>query len=167
MFPEQIAKPDNEHSQQVALFAWVAVAKLFGFDVADTWARGVDIETAKAAHPGYSPRHELDWFHAIPNGGSRGDTAKARMIRGAALKAEGVKTGVADTFLPWPTSSSHGLYIEMKKPAIKPVRAGAKGGLSDDQEEFRDYARNVGYGWVVCYSWREAADMLRKYVEWG
>ena len=45
----------------------------------------------------------------------------------------------------------------MKKPA--------EGGVSDEQAKFGAYALRVGYGWAVCYSWREAADTLRAYIE--
>lgn len=108
----------------------------------------------------------LKWLHAIPNGGARGDGRDAT-VRGANLKAEGVRAGVADVFLPVPRNGWHGLYIEMKKPSLKPVKTG-RGGLSDEQLEFRDYARMSGYGWVVCYSWEHAVEVLKQYLGmWG
>lgn len=161
MTPDQLAKSGTEHGHQVALFAWCAVARLHGFDVADDWAAGMGIEAAKSSRTNRTPVDALEWFHAIHNQG-HGDK-----VRGANAKAEGVRKGVADTFLPWPNAGWHGLYIEMKKPAEKPKSSTAKGGVSDEQAKFGEYARAVGYGFMVCYSWREAANALRSYIEWG
>lgn len=161
MTPNQLAKPNTERAHQVALFAYIAIVKTYGWAIADAWNESgvypAHIES-KQAIP------QLHWLHAIPNGGSRGDSSQSRAIRGGQLKAEGVRQGVADLFLPFPNSGWHGLYIELKAPSKRPKRDGA-GGLSAKQSAFADYARSAGYGWVVCYSWREAADMLRQYIE--
>lgn len=172
MNPETLAKSGTEHAHQTALFAWCAVARLYGFDVADDWAAGMGIEAAKSSRTNRTPVDALAWFHAVHNQG-HGDR-----IRGAIAKAEGVRKGVADTFLPWPVYEPcpsdpqimmmkwAGLYIEMKKPTERPKTKG-KGGVSDEQGAFGAYALRVGYGWAVCYSWREAADTLRAYIEWN
>lgn len=166
--PNKLAKSGTEHSHQVALFAYAAVALRHGFDIADAWANGdtqaLKSSIYKTAKCPVVPA--LEWLHAIPNGGSRGDDAKSRKIRGAQLKAEGVRQGVADVFLPWPVGPWHGLYIEMKKPSVKPKRKGSKGGMSDEQIKFSEYAKKVGYGFVTCYSWEEAKEVLRNYIEW-
>lgn len=47
--------------------------------------------------------------HAIPNGGSRGK------VEASKFKAEGVKAGIPDVFIPIPNFYYHGLYIEFKK----------------------------------------------------
>lgn len=164
--PSKLAKSDSEHAHQTALFAWCAVARQHGFEIADHWDGYADLNASKSAFRS-NPVKALQWIHAIPNGGARGDDAKTRAIRGGALKAEGVRSGVPDVFLPWPAHGWMGLYIEMKKPDQKPVKATSKGGLSDEQIEFGDYAKSVGYGWVVCYSWRDAANAIRQYVEWN
>lgn len=162
--PSQLAKSDTEHAHQKALFAWAAVACQHGFDVAEHWAETGNYALAKSFHVGKYIK-PLKWLHAIPNGGSRGDNAQSRAIRGAQMKAEGVRSGVADVFLPWPSGGFMGLYIEMKKPSEKPVRATSKGGLSDAQIEFGQDMKAAGYGWICCYSWREAVDVIRKYLE--
>lgn len=166
MTPDQLAKSGTEHAHQVALFAWCAVATLRGFDAADAWANtGLmpEVEMAELFQDKCIP--ELKWFHAIPNGGSRGDDAKSRAIRGGALKAEGVRVGIPDCFLPVPRGTWHGLYIEMKKPEAKAKKESSKGGVSDEQKEFGAFAKEQGYGWVVCYDWRSAANMVRAYME--
>ena len=158
MNPETLAKSGTEHAHQTALFAYTAVAHLHGWTVADLWANGGALPLrAPTAAPAVEA---LAWFHAVHNQG-HGDR-----IRGAIAKAEGVRRGVPDTFLPWPNAGWHGLYIEMKKPTERPKTKG-KGGVSDEQGAFGAYALRVGYGWAVCYSWREAADTLRAYIEWN
>lgn len=165
MTPATLAKSGTEHAHQTALFAYVAVAYLHGFDVADEWSKTGKLPKRDPDAPPKVPA--LEWFHAIPNGGSRGDDDKSRKIRGAQLKAEGVRQGVADCFLPWPSGEWHGLYIEMKKPTERPKSETAKGGVSDEQRKFGEYAKRAGYGWVVCYDWEQAASYLRSYIEWG
>lgn len=155
MTPDKLAKSGSEHGHQTALFAFVAMARLRGWAWAWAWAND---EPCDFTSP---PVLALEWFHAIHNQG-HGDA-----IRGARAKAEGVRKGVADTFLPWPSANCAGLYIEMKKPSEKPKSQTAKGGLSEDQSKFAEYAKSVGYAWVVCYSWREAAQTLQNYIEWG
>lgn len=51
---------------------------------------------------------ELDFMFAIPNGGLRHVTVAQK------LKAEGVRPGVPDTFLPVARGGYHGLWIEFK-----------------------------------------------------
>lgn len=169
MTPDQIAKSGSEHSHQAALFCYLAVAKLYGWRFADYWALGecnlphqVGGPNVGKPVPNYEPVPELQWFHAIHNQG-HGDA-----IRGGKAKAEGVRKGIADTFLPVPNrwNGLGGLYIEMKKPSEKPKTLNAtKGGLSDEQIEFKNYCLTVGYSFATCYSWREAANTLRSYIE--
>lgn len=137
MQPSQIAK-DSESSQQQALFCQA----------------NLHIQT----YP------ELRWLHHIPNGGARADDVKGAAIRGAKLKAEGVKEGIPDVFLPVARGYWHGLYIEMKKPSLRPKRVGSAGGLSEKQMEFRDFAHKQGYGWVCCYDWEEAWKIIVDYL---
>jgi len=107
---------------------------------------------------------ELKWFHAVPNGGSRGDTAGLRAMRGAQLVAEGVRSGVADTCLPVKRGPYSGLYIELKKRSVKPKKATSKGGLSDEQIEFGEFVKSQGYAWYCCYGWEEAWSCLQWYL---
>ena len=164
MTPETLAKSGTEAAHQTALFAWAAVVTEHGFEVARKWCelgpRGFE-GSLKTGVP------ELRWLHHIPNGGSRGDDAKSRAIRGSQMKAQGVRTGVADVCLPVRRGDWSGLYIEMKKPAEKPVKATSKGGVSDDQAEFGAFVKSQGFGWIVCYSWEEAAEVLTQYLTYS
>lgn len=162
MTPDQLAKSGTEHSNQVALFAWAAVAAWNGFAVATMWAQTGDFPNAEYLTFNRKPIPCLKWLHAIHNQG-HGDA-----IRGAKAKAEGVRKGIPDIFLPMAkyigTMVYHGLYIELKKPSMKPVKQTSAGGLSAEQIEFREYAQSNGYCWKVAYGWQEAAKIIQDYL---
>ena len=105
----------------------------------------------RAKHPA------LELMFAIPNGGHR-HIAVARK-----LKAEGVKAGVPDIFLPFPSVGSqwpnpkgcHGFFIELK----------AIGGrVSPFQEQWHGLLRSAGYACEVCWGWESAAKMIVNYL---
>lgn len=112
-------------------------------------ARHLEDDHQKALFEWADLFEQLRWLHAIPNGGRRNKREAAR------LKAQGVRSGVWDVFLPvvWPPYS--GLYIEMK---IKPNK------LSALQTEFREHAEVNGYKCVVAFSWIEARDAIIEYM---
>ena len=91
----------------------------------------------------------LQWLHAIPNGGQRHIAVAMK------LKAEGVKKGVFDLFLPYPVGRYHGLYIEVKSE---------KGTLTDEQKEFKLFAEGWGYAVAVIRSPQEFVDVMVKYL---
>mgnify|MGYP001579592506 FL=1 len=103
----------------------------------------------------------LAFMFAIPNGGLRD------MRTAVNLKAEGVKSGVPDIFLPCPIHTEWatqyaGLFIEMK---LEKYRNRKNGGCSEEQIEFINNAISLGYYCKVCYNWIEARDILIKYLE--
>ena len=94
---------------------------------------------------------EMRLLHAIPNGGSR------HPIEAARLKAQGVKAGIPDIFLPVARGKAHGLYIEMKR---------RKGGrLSEEQIIMIGWLRQQGYRVEVCKGFDEARDVIMEYME--
>ena len=94
---------------------------------------------------------ELDLMHHIPNGGKRSKSEAAR------FKAQGVKAGVPDIFLPCARGGYHGLYIELKR---------TKGGkLSAAQKGWIDALRGQGYKVIVCYGFDEAREVIINYLE--
>lgn len=90
----------------------------------------------------------IELIFAIPNGGFR-HWKTARF-----LKAEGVKPGVPDAFLPIPKGPYHGLFIEFKY---------GKNKLTPAQLEFSQCLRSHGYLVAVCYSLTEAIATIEKY----
>lgn len=132
--PAQYAnRSGTEHAAQVALFMWASEPE----------------QVAK--YP------ELAWMFAIPNGGLRDK------ITAANLKAEGVKDGVSDVFLPVVRGSWSGLFIEMKRPNGAQGRAGKS---TPKQREFVDEMRSRGYGAMVATGFEEARDAIIGYLEW-
>lgn len=102
---------------------------------------------------------QLAWMFAIPNGffGDSGQKAK--------MKAEGLRSGVCDVFLPYAPpwhNKYHGCFIEMK---IERHRNTKNGGCSQEQLDFIKYITNAGYYCKVCYNWTEARDAIIAYLE--
>lgn len=97
----------------------------------------------------------LNYAFAIPSGGLRHPATAAR------LKAEGVKAGVSDIFLPVPRHGFHGMWAEMKQPKYRNRK---NGGRSDAQIAFQSAMRLQGYYCVTCYGWQEAARALCTYL---
>jgi len=92
----------------------------------------------------------LKWMHHIKN-----EERSGNKIAGSIDKAKGVRSGVADNFLPYPAHGKHGLYIEMKiKDGIQSIK----------QKEFMNDIRKAGYGYCLCYSWQEAVKVLELWI---
>lgn len=161
MLPDQIAKSGSEHGEQAALFAFVVVASMFGFELAWAWADGATLPTWDKAYR----LPELEWYHAIPNGGIYDDDKRVAKIRGGHMKAEGLRAGVLDTLLPIRRMWASGLYIEMKKPLLK-SKKDPWNGMSDEQRKFAAFVQQQGFVVEVCYTWREAADVIQRFIEW-
>ncbi len=92
----------------------------------------------------------LALIFAIPNGGRRD------AVTGARLKAEGVRAGVPDLFLPVARRGFHGLFIELKAPG---------GAASLEQHGWIARLRQAGYAAEVCCGWEAAALTLTHYLE--
>lgn len=93
---------------------------------------------------------ELELLFHIPNGGKRNAQEAAR------FKRMGVKPGVPDLMLPVPRNGYHGLWIEMKSP---------KGKTSKNQKDMLEKLNKQRYKAVVCFSWEEAAQIIKDYLE--
>lgn len=92
---------------------------------------------------------ELGMMFHIPNGGARHIRVAQR------LKAEGVKPGVPDIFLPVARKKSHGFFIEMKSAA---------GVVGHEQNRWLKFLELQGFYTDVCYSWIEAAQKICRYL---
>lgn len=103
----------------------------------------------------------LAYMFAVPNGFFATIAQKGKM------KAEGLRSGVPDIFLPMPVQTEWakmyaGCFIELK---LEKYRNHKNGGCSEAQIDFINYARNVDYYCKVCYSWIEARDTIVDYLE--
>lgn len=78
---------------------------------------------------------------AIPNGGARHPAVAAK------LKAEGVRKGVLDLFIPeWR------VWIEMKTET---------GRMSKEQKDWKQYLESCGYHCFVCHGFEEAKSVIK------
>ena len=104
----------------------------------------------------------LAWIYAVPNG------ARTSISVAKRLKKEGMRAGVPDLFLPYPSNAAkgifgtrindyHGLYIEMKR---------LKGSTtSKEQKAWHKYLLNVGYQVKVAKGADEAIKFIKEYLE--
>lgn len=144
--PDAMAKSGTEFGEQSALFCWASMR-----------------ETREAFPDAFK-------LYANNNNAGLGDA-----VRGARAKMAGVRSGVADVFLPVPRHGRAGLYIELKidpehpqnqrvsKTTGKPL-APKRGELSDEQIAFGRQVQADGFGWVCCHGWKAAADVIRQYL---
>lgn len=95
---------------------------------------------------------QLANMFAIPNGGLRSKATAGR------LKAEGVRSGVPDIFLPVASRGYHGCFLEMKVGYNKPT---------DNQEQWMEALTNAGYYCIVCWSAEEALNKLLWYTDYS
>lgn len=72
------------------------------------------------------------------------------------MKAEGLKAGIPDVAMFWPTSSYHGLFIEFKYGKNKPT---------DLQRDKIALLKGRGYYCCVCYSLEEAITQVKEYLK--
>ncbi len=93
---------------------------------------------------------ELALLFAVPNGGRRDK------VTGARLKAEGVKAGVPDIWLPVARCGYHGLVIELKAPG---------GRASREQKAWLKALEEQGWLAAVCVGAVEARRLLQQYLE--
>lgn len=98
-------------------------------------------------------RAEYALIFAIPNGGQRHPAVAAK------LKAEGVRAGVPDLFLPVARPGYHGLFIELKCGGHKP---------SEAQLAWIRNLRAEGYKCEVVWdSVDEVIGLIESYLESG
>lgn len=93
---------------------------------------------------------ELALMFAVPNAAKRSYGVAAYM------KAEGLKSGVPDIFLPVARGGYHGLFLEMKYGRGKP---------SDNQTAWIAALQEQGYRAVVVYGFEHAQETIISYLE--
>lgn len=102
---------------------------------------------------------QLRWLFAIPNGAKlpymRNKGGGRYAPQAYRLIAEGMKAGIADLFLPYPSGGFCGLWIEMKFKDNRPTK---------DQEEFLADMNQSGYLAVACWNAEDAIDTIKCYL---
>lgn len=94
-------------------------------------------------------------FFSIPNGGERSKSQAGR------LKAEGVKSGISDTFLAIPRRGYHGFFLELKRPNSESKSEGKE---SKTQVDFGQFVTDNGFLYRCCYGWEEAVQSIEWYL---
>ena len=92
---------------------------------------------------------ELGLLFAIPNGGQR------HILVAKKMKAEGVKAGVPDIFLPVVRGHFHGMFIEMKF---------GKNKLTKSQKAWAEKLIKADYEFITCWGWENAAEAIEYYL---
>jgi hypothetical protein len=152
--PEQLARNNDEHGHQAALFCWAAQNK---------------------AH---EPRLEL--MFAIPNGGQRNKATAANLVAEGVkngvpdifLPVPSLRWGL-DQYVKQERHLSRnwftGMFIEMKRPSERLKRSAIEskwdtGGVKPNQAKWLTLLELQGYHCVVCYHWLEAANAVKLYL---
>lgn len=92
-----------------------------------------------------------DYLFHIPNGGYR------HIREAVKLKRMGVKAGVSDLFLAYPSGNKHGLFMEIKTE---------KGRLTQEQMVWLERIRSVGFDTHVTRNVEDAIDKIRSYLNY-
>lgn len=87
---------------------------------------------------------------ASGNGGSR------HYLEAVKLKRMGISSGYPDLFIPIPSGSYHGLFIEMKRTV--------GGKVSELQKDWLNYLEKVGYYAKVAYGAEEGKKIVTEYL---
>ena len=102
----------------------------------------------------------LTWFKAqhptrlifhIPNGGSR------HPLEAKHLKAQGVRKGIPDLFIPEPCTNAAGLFIEMKRDTRQKPRP--------EQAEMLAALNNKGYAVALCGNFEHFQKVVNEYFD--
>jgi hypothetical protein len=122
---------DWEGNEQAVLIRWLLGEKMRGQPVGELY----------------------DAIYHVPNGGQRSKST------GAAMKRQGVKSGVSDLVVMDARGGWFGLYMEFK---ASPPHTAA---LADSQHDWLALAEGRGYCAVLAVGLEEAKAVLRRYVE--
>jgi hypothetical protein len=90
-----------------------------------------------------------DLLYAIPNDGKRS------VMTGAAFKRRGLRPGMPDICLPYPSKGFHALYIELKTKTGKPTQA---------QLDCMARLNRAGNYAVIAYGWEQAWEIISDYL---
>lgn len=75
---------------------------------------------------------------------------------GCRFRLEGLKAGVSDYFLAYPTSRHHGLWIELKRRS--------KSNVTEQQLWWLTAMQKHNYEAKICYGWEESRETILQYL---
>ncbi len=88
---------------------------------------------------------------------------KRTEAQGWNLKLMGLRAGVSDLALFWPTKTHHGLWLEVKRNMSYPPSA-KKSDTWLAQIEWIERMRGVGYAGHFCYGWEDGKRIIEEYL---
>lgn len=88
---------------------------------------------------------------------------KRTKIQGYNLKLLGLRPGLPDLFIYYPTKTYHGLWLDTKR-AKKYTPSEMKQASWVAQLEFFDIVKSVGYEAKFCYGWEDGKQIIEHYL---
>ena len=99
-----------------------------------------------------------DYYCKMNNEGKR--TA----VQGFNLKLMGLRSGVSDLFVYYPSNGFHGLFLEIKRnKKYTPSEMSTPTWLA--QEKFMKQVKSVGYAAEFCYGFDEGKRIVEQYLQ--
>jgi hypothetical protein len=99
-----------------------------------------------------------DYFFKINN------EAKRTPSQGFNLNLMGMRAGVSDLFIYYPTNSFNGLFLEIKRNKnYTKSEMSTKTWIA--QEEFIANAKKVGFSAKFCYGWMDGMKIVESYLQ--
>lgn len=88
---------------------------------------------------------------------------KRTPAQGYNLKLMGLRPGVSDIFVYYPTNTYHGLWLEVKRDKkYTPSERSTPTWIA--QEKFLDTVKRVGFAGFFCYGWIDGKEIIEKYL---
>jgi len=88
---------------------------------------------------------------------------KRTPLQGHYLKLLGLRSGVSDLFIYYPTKNYHGLWLEVKRNK-KYTPSERKAPTWIAQEKFIETVKSIGYQGLFCYGWNDGKRIIEDYL---
>jgi hypothetical protein len=89
---------------------------------------------------------------------------KRTEAQGWNLKLMGLRPGVSDLFIYYPTTTYHGLWLEVKRNK-KYTPSERKTDTWIAQEKFLETVKSVGFMGDFCYGWIDGKRIIEEYLQ--
>lgn len=84
-------------------------------------------------------------------------------MQGLNLKRMGLRPGVSDIFIYYPTKTHHGLWLEIKRNK-KYTQSERRSASWIAQEKFIETVKSVGFAGCFCYGWVDGKEIIERYL---
>ena len=98
-----------------------------------------------------------DFFCKNNNEGKRTE------VQGYNLRLMGLRRGVSDLFIYWPTKTYHGLWLEVKRNK-KYSTSERSTATWIAQENFLEKVKSIGFAGKFCYGWVDGKKIIENYL---